>query len=147
MAHPCGAPAVVRQSECPQWVESGPSSRSLNRFVLRRAGLVCDKVRGESLDRAILYDVGKLSLQAEAPLSLLQVALAQLEQRKDGNLLTFAAYREMGGVAGAIRSHARDALAEWQTDAPPGAGPAGVPSGAARPATTHRSPPRAARGA
>jgi hypothetical protein len=45
------------------------------------------------------------------------VALAQLEKRKDGNLLTFAPYREMGGVAGAIRGHARAALAEWQTEA------------------------------
>ena len=44
---------------------------------------------------------------------MLQVALEQLEERKDGNLLTFAAYRNMGGVAGAIRSHARNALADW----------------------------------
>src|SRR5262249_27247231 len=51
-----------------------------------------------------------------APLPLLQVALAQLEDRKDGNLLTFAVYRAMGGVAGAIRNHARAALAEWQTE-------------------------------
>jgi hypothetical protein len=48
----------------------------------------------------ILDDLRALSLHAEAPLPLLQVALEQLEQRKDGNLLTFAAYRDMGGVAG-----------------------------------------------
>jgi hypothetical protein len=28
--------------------------------------------------------------------------------------MTFAAYRDMGGVAGAIRNHAGKALAEWQ---------------------------------
>ena len=34
---------------------------------------------GNSLDQAILGDLEKLSLYAEAPLPLLQVALAQLE--------------------------------------------------------------------
>ena len=56
-----------------------------------------------------------MSLYAEAPLPLLQVALSQLQDRKNGNLLTFAAYREMGGVADAIRSHAQKAIAGWQT--------------------------------
>jgi len=91
--------------------------REIIEVPARRAGLVFERAHGESLDSVILDDVGKLSLQAEAPLPLLQVALAQLERRRDGNLLTFAAYREMGGVAGAIRSHARDALADWQTEA------------------------------
>jgi hypothetical protein len=45
------------------------------------------------------------------------VALAQLEKRNDGNMQTFAPCREIGGVAGAIRNHARAALTEWQTEA------------------------------
>jgi WD40 repeat protein len=91
--------------------------REIIEVPARRAGLVFEQgPDGTPLDQEILDDLEKLSLHAEAPLPLLQVALAQLEDRKDGNLLTFAAYREMGGVAGAIRNHAREALAEWQTE-------------------------------
>ena len=82
----------------------------------RRAGLVFESQHDRPLDQVILDDLRALSLHAEAPLPLLQVALAQLEERKEGNLLTFAAYRDMGGVAGAIRSHARNALADWLTE-------------------------------
>jgi hypothetical protein len=90
--------------------------REIIEVPARRAGLVFEQgPDGTPLDRKILDDLEKLSLYAETPLPLLQVALAQLEDRKVGNRLTFAAYREMGGVAGAIRSHAREALAEWQT--------------------------------
>ena len=85
-----------------------------------RAGLVFEQGRDEqgrekALDQVILDDLERMSLHVEAPLPLLQVALAQLEERKEGNLLTFAAYREMGGVVSAIRTHAKAALAEWQT--------------------------------
>jgi len=83
----------------------------------RRAGLVFEPGTNGALDQVILGDLQKLSLHVEAPLPLLQVALAQLEDRKDGNVVTFAAYRAMGGVVGAIRAHARAALAEWNTEA------------------------------
>jgi WD40 repeat protein len=90
--------------------------REIVEVPARRAGLVFEQGSdGTPLDQKILDDLEKSSLYAEAPLPLLQVALAQLEDRKDGNLLTFASYHELGGVAGAIRSHAREALAEWQT--------------------------------
>ena len=90
--------------------------REIIEVPARRAGLVFESQHDKPLDQLILADLRALSLHAEAPLPLLQVALAQLENRKDGNLLTFAAYSEMGGVAGAIRSHARDALADWMTE-------------------------------
>lgn len=81
----------------------------------RRGGLEFEHGPDKPLDRVILDDIQALSLHAEAPLPLLQVALSQLEDRKDGNRLTFAAYREIEGVAGAIRRHAKEALAEWQS--------------------------------
>jgi WD40 repeat protein len=104
----------------PRFALSPPREAELREIIevpARRAGRVFEQgPGGKSLDQEILDDLNKLSLFAEAPLPLLQVALAQLEDRKNGaNRLTFAAYREMGGVAGAIRSHARAALAEWQT--------------------------------
>jgi hypothetical protein len=95
--------------------------REIIRIPALRAGLVFEKApdghrHEETLDQAILDDLDQMSLHVEAPLPLLQVALVQLEDSKNGNLLTFAAYREMGGVAGAIRDHARKALAGWLTD-------------------------------
>jgi HEAT repeat protein/energy-coupling factor transporter ATP-binding protein EcfA2 len=41
-------------------------------------------------------------------LPLLQFALAKLYEQREGKLLTLAAYRAMGGVSGAIGSHAED---------------------------------------
>lgn len=90
--------------------------REIIEMPARRAGLVFEQgPDGKSLDQTILDDLYKLSLYSEAPLPLLEMALVQLEDRRHGDRLTFAAYREMGGVAGAIRSHARAALASWQT--------------------------------
>jgi len=105
--------------DVPRFALPPPRESELREIIevpARRAGLVFERrPDGKSLDQEILDDLNRLSLYAEAPLPLLQVALAQLEDHKDGNRLTLAAYRDMGGVAGAIRSHARAALAEWQT--------------------------------
>jgi len=94
--------------------------REIIQIPALRAGLVFEHERDEqgrekTLDQVILDDLERMSLHVEAPLPLLQVALAQLEERKEANLLTFAAYHEMGGVGGAIRTHAQAALAEWQS--------------------------------
>ena len=82
----------------------------------RDAGLVFEQnAAGLSLARRIAADLAALSLHSEAPLPLLQVTLARLEDaqadRAGQRLLTFAAYEGFGGVAGAIRNHASQALA------------------------------------
>ena len=48
-------------------------------------------------------------------LPLLQFALDQLFQQRDGHLLTSNAYREMGGVRGALAKHAETTFAELPT--------------------------------
>ncbi|MCA3346894.1 MAG: hypothetical protein INF56_08790 [Roseomonas sp.] len=82
----------------------------------RDAGLSFEQnAAGVSLARRIAADLAALSLHSEAPLPLLQVTLARLEDaqtnRAGQRLLTFAAYEGFGGVAGAIRNHASQALA------------------------------------
>lgn len=82
----------------------------------RDAGLAFEQnAAGVSLARRIAADLAALSLHSEAPLPLLQVTLARLEDaqtdRAGQRLLTFAAYEGFGGVAGAIRNHASQALA------------------------------------
>lgn len=112
----CSAGLVAALEGAERFALPAPREGELREIIevpARRAGLVFESQHDKPLDQVILDDLRALSLHAEAPLPLLQVALEQLEERKDGNLLTFAAYRNMGGVAGAIRSHARNALADW----------------------------------
>ncbi|MEP7288798.1 MAG: TIR domain-containing protein [Chloroflexota bacterium] len=49
-------------------------------------------------------------------LPLLQFTLDQLFQRRSGHLLTYAAYREIGGVRGALAKHAEETYAALPSD-------------------------------
>ncbi|MDQ0290552.1 nSTAND1 domain-containing NTPase [Oligosphaera ethanolica] len=73
------------------------------------AGVAFEKnVGGESLDQRILND----AVGHPEALPLLEFALAQLyEARTAEGLLTFAAYEKLGGVEGAIGSHAEAVFA------------------------------------
>jgi WD40 repeat protein len=67
----------------------------------RAAGLAFGERNGTSLARVLV----KAAPNADA-LPLLQMALAQLFERRAGAELTFAAYEARGGVEGAIAAHA-----------------------------------------
>jgi WD40 repeat protein len=69
------------------------------------AGLQWEIKDGVSLDHTILRDA---TANPES-LPLLEYALDQLYERHDGRLLTFAAYRGLGGLQGAI-SHSAEAV-------------------------------------
>jgi WD40 repeat protein len=68
------------------------------------AGLRWETKDGVSLDHAILREATAESLP------LLEYALDQLYERQDGRLLTFTAYRELGGLKGAISQSAEAVL-------------------------------------
>ncbi|HEV3409586.1 MAG TPA: AAA family ATPase [Chthoniobacterales bacterium] len=71
-----------------------------------------DPLTDQTLDEALLHDA------AERPdaLPLLAFALEELYQRRDAKrqLLRFADYNAMGGIAGAITSHAESTYAKWR---------------------------------
>src|SRR5207248_8302636 len=52
----------------------------------------------------------------EGALPLLQFTLDQLFERREGRLLTAAAYRQLGGVQGALARHAEGAYAALPSD-------------------------------
>jgi hypothetical protein len=84
----------------------GPMTEDeLRRAIERPAQLVgCEFEPG--LVERLLHDVED---QAGA-LPLLQYALLELWQRRDGRRLTVAAYREIGGLQGALENRANDVL-------------------------------------
>jgi len=49
-------------------------------------------------------------------LPLLQYALTELFERRQGRLLTHAAYQEVGGAVGALASRAEDLYREFEPD-------------------------------
>lgn len=74
--------------------------RSVIEEPARQAGLVLE---GDLADR-LLDDMER----EPGGLPLLQHALLQLWQKREGNRLTAAAYRAIGGVAGALQRHAEE---------------------------------------
>jgi len=78
------------------------------------AGLQWEVKDGVSLDQAILREA---SASPES-LPLLEYALDQLYERHEGRLLTFAAYRALGGLQGAISQSAEAVLTAQQGLAP-----------------------------
>ncbi len=78
------------------------------------AGLQWEIKDGVALDQTILRDA---TANPES-LPLLEYALDQLYERHDGRLLTFAAYRGLGGLQGAISQSAEAVLTTQQGLAP-----------------------------
>ena len=67
-----------------------------------------DTASGQTLDDA-LHEVAASNPSA---LPLLEFTLAELYKRRAGNVLTFAAYRELGGMEGALAFYAESAFAK-----------------------------------
>lgn len=68
----------------------------------RLAGLAFEVREHTSLDQVLLRD----TTQQQGALPLLEFTLDALHERRDGNLLTFDAYEEIGGIAGAVADRA-----------------------------------------
>jgi WD40 repeat protein len=94
----------------------GPPQRDELADMIREpaqaAGLWWETKDGVSLDQAVLREATAESLP------LLEYALDQLYERHEGNLLTFAAYRAIGGLQGAISQSAEAVLTAQQGLAP-----------------------------
>jgi hypothetical protein len=78
----------------------------------RAAGLTFAEQDGRSLARVLV----EAAPNADA-LPLLQMALAQLFERREGMRLTFTSYQAMGNVEGAIATHANTVFAQLPADA------------------------------
>jgi WD40 repeat protein len=68
----------------------------------RLAGLAFEVRDQTSLDEILLRD----TTQQQGALPLLEFTLDALYERRDGNILTFAAYEAIGGIAGAVADRA-----------------------------------------
>jgi WD40 repeat protein len=73
---------------------------------LREAILLPAEAVGLELEKALVETLLKDTFEAPGVLPLLQHALLELFHRRDGNLLTLAAYNEIGGVKGALAHRA-----------------------------------------
>jgi WD40 repeat protein len=103
-------PALARLSAGARYLLTSPDSAELGQIIrqpAREAGLrfEADPEVGQSLDDVLLGDAS----QAAAPLPLLEFALEQLWHRRGPRgELTFAAYRELGGLEGALGRRAEE---------------------------------------
>ena len=82
---------------------------------------------GVALEQGLLAEIVADVLHQPGALPLLQYALTELFDRRDGDTLTRAAYREIGGVAGALGARA-DAVYREPLGAGARRGEAGVPA-------------------
>ncbi len=109
------SPAFLRmKGERGHFDLTAPGTSALQAIIERpaqRAGLRFerDERTGRTLNQLILEDAAR----DPSALPLLEYALAELHERRDGNkrLLTFAAYRAMGGVDGALGQRAEQSFA------------------------------------
>lgn len=76
---------------------------------LREAILLPAEAVGLELEKALVETLLKDTFEAPGVLPLLQHTLLELFQRREGNLLTLAAYQEIGGVKGAL-AHRADTI-------------------------------------
>jgi WD40 repeat protein len=76
---------------------------------LREAILLPAEAVGLELEKALVESLLKDTAKAPGVLPLLQHTLLELFERRDGNLLTLAAYQEIGGVQGSL-AHRADAI-------------------------------------
>lgn len=86
-----------------------PGSAEISDMVkgpARAGGLIFEEREGKSLAHVLIQAVPN----ADA-LPLLQMALAQLFEKRDGVELTYAAYEAISGIEGAIASHANTVFA------------------------------------
>ncbi len=103
---PLAVPGLAERVRTGTEIVAPLSRHDLERAVSRpaeRVGLMVEP----GLPHAIAADVGS----QPAALPLLQVALTELFERRDGDRLTRAAYVASGGVAGALAARAEDAWA------------------------------------
>src|SRR5262249_53006199 len=61
---------------------------------------------GMQLEEGLLASIGADVVDAPGGLPLLQYALTELHERREGTLLTRAAYEEIGGISGALAGRA-----------------------------------------
>ena len=90
----------------------GPMSRDeLTRAVVEPAA-----VAGLQFERGLVERILDDVKQQAGALPLLQFALTELWYRRQGRLLTHAAYEEIGRVEGAIGRRADQVIAQWRPD-------------------------------
>ena len=82
---------------------------------LREAILLPAETVGLELEKALVETLLKDTIEAPGVLPLLQHSLLELFERRNGNLLTLAAYQEIGGVKGAL-AHRADATLDTLTE-------------------------------
>lgn len=85
-----------------QMLVSPMTERELREAILSPAEIV-----GLELDKALVETLIKDTAKAPGALPLLQHALWELFQRRDGNVLTLKAYHKIGGVQGALAQRAK----------------------------------------
>lgn len=78
---------------------------------LREAILLPAEAVGLEIEKDLAQALVQDSLAAPGALPLLQHALLELFHRRDGNLLTMQAYREIGGIKGALAHRADSVMA------------------------------------
>jgi len=83
---------------------------------LERAVIGPAKGVGLSLEPALVAEIVADTLMAPASLPLLQHALSELVQHRQGIVLTHASYREIGGVPGAVARRAEQLVARLDRD-------------------------------
>ena len=78
---------------------------------LREAILLPAEAVGLELEKALVETLLQDTADSPAVLPLLQEALTELFHRREGNLLTLAAYQQIGGVKGAL-AHKADSIVD-----------------------------------
>lgn len=78
---------------------------------LERAIVEPSRRQGVSFDSGLVARIAAEAAGQPAPLPLLQYALGELFDRRDGNLLTSEAYDAIGGLSGALAARAEAVLA------------------------------------
>ena len=109
-------PELVALKEGGGQVDLLPPSRAEIGRLIRQPALMAglrfaeDPSTGERLDD-VLRDAAAAAPDA---LPLLEFTLDQLYRRRDGEILTFEAYRDLGGLEGALAQHAEEAYASLE---------------------------------
>ena len=83
---------------------------------LREAILLPAEAVGLEIEKELVQSLIDVSINQPGSLPLLQHALAELFERRDGNLLSMSAYQEIGGIRGAIAQRAESTFASLTSE-------------------------------
>ncbi len=89
-----------------------PSRNSMIRIIVRPA-----MFSGLTFEEGLETTIWQETFEMSENLPLVSYVLEQLAEKREGNLMTIKAYKELGGVEGVIQKQADLAVAEFDTDA------------------------------